>query len=60
MSLRNERRDAIEKVKAAEKSKEITQDQLKQTEEKISGATNAFIKKIDEIIATKEKEILEI
>lgn len=60
VSVRNERRDAIEKVKAAEKSKEITQDQQKQTEEKISGLTNAYIKKIDEIIASKEKEILEI
>jgi ribosome recycling factor len=60
VSLRNERREAIEKVKAAEKSKEITQDQQKQTEEKITGITNAFIKKIDEIIAVKEKEILEV
>ena len=60
VSLRNERRDAIEKVKAAEKSKEITQDVRAQTEEKISGLTNAYIKKIDEIIAQKEKEILEI
>lgn len=60
VSVRNERREAIEKAKAAEKSKEITQDQLKQAEEKISGVTNSFIKKIDEIIANKEKEILEI
>jgi ribosome recycling factor len=60
VSLRNERRDAIEKFKGAEKAKEITQDQQKQNEEKITGLTNAFIKKIDEIIALKEKEILEI
>ena len=60
VSVRNERRDAIEKAKAAEKAKEITQDQLKQAEEKISGVTNTFIKKIDEIIAVKEKDILEI
>ena len=60
VSLRNERRDAIEKVKAAEKAKEITQDQLKQAEEKLTGLTNSFIKKIDETIANKEKEILAI
>ncbi len=60
VSLRNERRDAIEKYKAAEKSKEITQDLLKQGEEKIQGLTNAYIKKVDEIVAQKEKEILEI
>lgn len=60
VSLRNERRDAIEKIKAAEKNKEITQDVRTQGEEKISGLTNAFIKKVDEILAHKEKEILEI
>ncbi|MBV9080472.1 MAG: ribosome recycling factor [Elusimicrobia bacterium] len=60
VSLRNERREAIEKIKLAEKNKEITQDQRAKDEERISGLTNGFIKKIDEIIAVKEKEILEI
>lgn len=60
VSLRNERRDAIEKYKAAEKAKEITQDILKQNEEKIQALTNTYIKKIDEIVAQKEKDILEI
>jgi ribosome recycling factor len=44
----------------AEKNKVITQDMKVQGEEKISGLTNAFIKKVDEILAHKEKEILEI
>ncbi|MCG3203566.1 MAG: Ribosome-recycling factor [Elusimicrobia bacterium] len=60
VSLRNERRDAIEKIKAAEKNKEITQDFRVQGEERIQGLTNAYIKKVDEILAAKEKEILEI
>ncbi len=60
VSLRNERRDAIEKIKTSEKNKEITQDVRVQGEEKISGLTNAYIKKVDEILAHKEKEILEI
>ena len=60
VSLRNERRDAIEKVKKEEKDKKITQDARTQAEEKISGLTNAYIKRIDEIVAHKEKEILEI
>ena len=60
VSLRNERRDAIEKLKTAEKNKEITQDLKTQGEEKIQGLTNAYIKKVDEILALKEKEILEI
>ena len=60
ISLRNERREAIEKIKQAEKNKEITEDMRVQNEAKIQGITNAFIKKIDEILAHKEKEILEI
>jgi ribosome recycling factor len=60
VSVRNERRDAIEKIKASEKSKEITADVRTQAEEKISALTNSYIKKIDEIVAVKEKDILEI
>ncbi len=60
VSLRNERRDAIEKVKAAEKNKQITLDLKTQGEEKIQALTNAYIKKVDEILSQKEKEILEI
>lgn len=60
VSLRNERREAIEKIKAAEKNKQITQDLKSQGEERISGLTNAYIKKVDEILTLKEKEILEI
>ena len=60
VSLRNERREAIEKLKAAEKEKTISQDVRVQGEEKIQGLTNAYIKKVDELLAAKEKEILEI
>lgn len=60
VSLRNERREAIEKVKTAEKNKQITQDAKAQGEEKVQGLTNVYIKKVDEILAQKEKEILEI
>jgi ribosome recycling factor len=60
ISLRNERREALEKIKQMEKDKSISQDVRKQNEEKIQGMTNGHIKKIDEILAAKEKEILEI
>jgi len=60
VSLRNIRRDAIEKVKQAEKNKELTADLKKQNEEKIQGLTDLYIKKVDEILAVKEKDILEI
>ncbi len=60
VSLRNIRRDSIEKLKTAEKNKEISLDVKAQNEEKIQGLTNAYIKKVDEILAAKEKDILEI
>lgn len=60
VSLRNVRRDAIEKIKQSEKSKEIAQDIKIQNEEKIQGLTDSYIKKVDEILAAKEKEILSV
>ncbi len=60
VSLRNERRDAIEKIKAAEKKKEISEDILAQSEHKIQALTDLYIKKIDEILVLKEKEIMEV
>lgn len=60
VSLRNIRRDALEKIKQAEKNKEMSQDLKAQNEEKIQGLTNNYIKKVDEILAAKEKDILEI
>lgn len=60
VSLRNERRDAIEKLKKEEKDLLISKDLRVSGEEKITGLTNAYIKKVDEILAAKEKEILEV
>jgi ribosome recycling factor len=60
VSLRNLRRDAIEKLKSAEKNKEISLDIKAQNEVKIQGLTDTYIKKVDEILAAKEKDILEI
>ncbi len=60
ISLRNERREALEKIKKEEKDQIISKDVRSQAEEKIQGLTNIYIKKVDEILAVKEKEILEI
>ncbi|MCB4756146.1 MAG: ribosome recycling factor [Elusimicrobia bacterium] len=60
VSLRNVRRDAIEKVKAEEKNKVISADVKEQSEDRVQGLTNTFIKKVDDLLAVKEKEILEI
>ncbi len=60
VALRNERREALEKFKAAEKNKEISQDLRAQGEEKVQALTNQHNKRVDEILALKEKEILEV
>jgi ribosome recycling factor len=60
VAIRSIRRDAIEKIKKMEKSKEITEDDLKDGEKKLQDITDDFIKDIDKIAAAKEKEIMEI
>ena len=60
VAIRNIRRDAIEKFKSIQKSGDITEDDLKQAEKKIQDMTDLYCKKIDELKAKKEKELLEI
>lgn len=60
VALRNLRRDANDAAKKLEKSSEITEDDLKKGLDKIQKTTDAHIKKIDEIIAKKEKDIMEV
>ena len=60
VSVRNIRREAIERIKEKEKKKEISEDELKRGQERIQKETDAFIKKIDDILKAKELEILEV
>lgn len=60
VAVRNERRDAIEKLKKMEKDKQISEDDNKKGSEQIQKLTDEYIKKIDEVTEKKEKEIMEI
>jgi ribosome recycling factor len=60
IAIRNARREANETLKKQEKDKLITEDQHKRGEKEIQDLTDAFIKKADDIVAGKEKEIMEI
>lgn len=60
VAVRNIRRDSIEGYKKQKKNNEITEDDLKDIEEKIQKLTDKFVKKIDDIVAEKEKEIMEV
>jgi ribosome recycling factor len=60
VAVRNIRREFNEKAKKLEKNKEISQDELKKTIGEIQSITDSYIKKIDEALAKKEAEIMEI
>jgi ribosome recycling factor len=60
VAVRNARRDANETLKNSEKKKEISEDQLKRGEKAIQELTDKFVKKVDEVVAAKENEVMEI
>ncbi|MDR0817869.1 MAG: ribosome recycling factor [Clostridiales Family XIII bacterium] len=60
VAVRNERRDANDKLKKQEKDGELTEDDLKNEEKTVQKHTDEAIKNIDEIAKVKEKEILEV
>lgn len=59
VAIRNVRRDANDKIKALLKDKEISEDIEHKTQDEIQKITDSFIKKVDEILADKEKELME-
>lgn len=60
VAIRNERRDANDKLKKMQKNTEITEDDLKKSEDEVQKMTNKHIEIIDELIEKKEKEIMEV
>lgn len=60
VAIRNERRDAIEKIKAGEKNKAFSEDDSKKLQKEIQDLTDTYVKKVDEIFALKEKEVMEV
>ena len=60
ISVRNARRDANDMLKAMEKDKDITEDDLKRGEKEVQDLTDNFVKQIDDVVAAKEKEVMEI
>ena len=60
IAIRNVRREAVDAFKKAQKKSEITEDDLKKSEKDIQDMTDKYTKKIDELCAAKEKELLVI
>ena len=60
VAIRNIRRDANDFLKKANKNSEITEDELKDQQDKVQKATDKYIKTIDGMIDKKSKEILTV
>ena len=60
VSIRNIRRDANDEIKKLLKNKDISEDEEKKFEKKVQEYTDINIKKIDEKVISKEKEIMTI
>lgn len=60
VSVRNIRRDAIEKLKTMKKNNEITEDDQKDAEKKVQKLTDRYCDEVDKAVAEKEKEIMSI
>ena len=60
VAIRNVRRDGMDFIKKAQKKSEITEDEQKKAEKDLQELTDKYIKKVDEMCAKKEKELMEI
>ena len=60
VAVRNIRREGMDAIKKAVKKSEITEDDQKKFEKDLQDLTDKYIKKVDELCAKKEKELMEI
>lgn len=60
VAVRNIRRDGMDSIKKLEKDKALSEDDAKRQSEEVQKVTDGFIKKIDEILAQKEKDVMKV
>lgn len=60
IAVRNIRRDSNEELKKLEKNEHVSEDEVKKEHDEVQKITDSFIKKIDELLEHKEKEIMEV
>ena len=60
VAVRNVRRDVINDMKRAEKDGEMSRDELARAQDEVQKLTDAEVKSIDDLMARKEAEILEV
>lgn len=60
VAVRSVRKNANDKLKNLKKDAELSEDEIKKAEENVQKVTDSMVKKIDGIIAGKEKEVLSV
>ncbi|MEW6054561.1 MAG: ribosome recycling factor [Nitrospirota bacterium] len=60
VAIRNIRRDSNDELKKLEKEKHLSEDVVKKSQDEVQKITDSFIVKVDEVLANKEKEIMEV
>jgi len=60
VAVRNVRRDVNEELKKLEKEKHVSEDEIKKEHDEVQKITDSFVKKVDELLEHKEKEIMEV
>jgi len=60
IAIRNERRDALERLKTQEKEKEISQDEHKLLQNQLQKITDAYTVNMEKIGKDKEKEVMAV
>ena len=60
VAMRNIRRDGMDYIKKLKKNSEITEDDQKKAEKDLQTLLDKYIKKVDEVCAVKEKELMEL
>ena len=60
VNIRNARRDAIDVFKKQKKDKDISEDDMHKGQDEVQKVTDTYIKTIDDALADKEKEVMEV
>lgn len=60
VAIRNQRRDAMDDVKKAQKDGEMSEDEARRASDVIQKVTDDFVSKIDTILAGKEEDIMKV
>jgi ribosome recycling factor len=60
VAIRNIRRDALAQLKDLQKEKEISEDDERRASEEIQKLTDSYVKRVEELLAAKETDLMEV